>query len=366
MNSRNKLLTAFVLMILCASSMVMCCSYDSDASDDITGSGTPQDPYTRYYFSQFDYTGQQIFDLYRNLNGTYVLMGGTYGAYADIVDFDTNSNCTIKRSYAYYTSNSINFTAVGDASFTITYNTQPAKITVHVISEPFTPSHTVSFSSQGSVIHTQSVEEGSTATSYSPTLEGYTFGGWYTDTAFQTPFDFNTPINTDTTLYAKWIEKPVTITFYVEGEVHSTLQVPKGSVGVVYTPIMVEGIFAGWYYDSAMTQKYDATRSLDVDTNLYALGVPPLIFTSEPNASAVIAQVEYGTFFFDATESSGRYSILWDFGDGNTSTDPIAYNTYAEPGKYTVTLTITNIYGDSTTATYHVVYGENAAGGGGQ
>lgn len=217
------------------------------------------------------------------------------------------------------------------------------------------PSNTVSFSSEGSVIHTETVEPNATVQSYTPpTREGYIFDGWYTDTSFQIPFDFNTPITSDITLYAKWIENPVTITFMVEGNVHSTLQVPKGSVGVVYTPVMVEGIFAGWYYDDQFQRKYDATVPLNSDINLYALGVPPLIFTSEPTANATITPIYDGMVFFDATDSSGRYQIHWDFGDGNTSDEPIAYNNYTEPGRYTVTLTVTNIYGESATSTYEV------------
>lgn len=226
----------------------------------------------------------------------------------------------------------------------------------------------VSFSSNGSVIATQTLEPNGTATYVEPPArEGYTFAGWYSDEGYTSQYDFSSPVTSDITLYAKWIENPVTITFMVEGKVYSTLAVPKGSVGVVYTPVMVTGVFAGWYYDEGFTDKYDATRALDRDITLYAYGVPPLIFTSEPNASANIQQVSsYGMFFFDATDSSGRYQIEWDFGDGNTSTDAIAYNTYATPGVYTVTLKVTNIYGESSTTTYDVVYRDPAAEGGGR
>ena len=34
---------------------------------------------------------------------------------------------------------------------------------------------------------------------------GYTWGGWYTDTAWTNAFDFKTPITRDTVLYARWI-----------------------------------------------------------------------------------------------------------------------------------------------------------------
>ena len=36
-------------------------------------------------------------------------------------------------------------------------------------------------------------------------LDGYIFDKWYMDEAYDTPFDFNTPITRNTTLYAKWI-----------------------------------------------------------------------------------------------------------------------------------------------------------------
>ena len=44
----------------------------------------------------------------------------------------------------------------------------------------------------------------------------------------------------------------------------------------------------------------------------------------------------------------------WDFGDGNTSDDVLAYNSYSEPGVYTVTLTVTNADGVYAVQTYTV------------
>ena len=45
--------------------------------------------------------------------------------------------------------------------------------------------------------------------------------------------------------------------------------------------------------------------------------------------------------------STGADSYLWDFGDGNTSTDSDPIHTYAAEGDYTVTLTATNECGDA-------------------
>lgn len=44
-------------------------------------------------------------------------------------------------------------------------------------------------------------------------------------------------------------------------------------------------------------------------------------------------------------------TYLWDFGDGGTSTEQNPYHLYQEPGSYSVTLTITDEEGNSTTTT---------------
>ena len=58
----------------------------------------------------------------------------------------------------------------------------------------------------GSVIDAQLVMNGKTAKQpASPTKDGYTFGGWYSDEALTKPFDFSTNLITkNTVIYAKW------------------------------------------------------------------------------------------------------------------------------------------------------------------
>ncbi len=189
---------------------------------------------------------------------------------------------------------------------------------------------------------------------------GYKHIGWYVDETFVA---IGTAVaKTEShTAYSAWMAPQITITFYAEGKVYATLAVPKGTAGVVLTPVMVEGVFEGWYTDSAFTDKYDGTQTFNENTNLFAKGVPPLVFTSVPSATAAITSVSANMYYFDATDSTGRYAIEWDFGDGNTSTDPIAYNTYTDPGHYTVTLKITNLYGDTDTKTYGIDVGNVAS-----
>lgn len=87
-----------------------------------------------------------------------------------------------------------------------------AKWTEDVQTPPVPTSYTVSFnmSGHGTQITGQTVEDGGKVTKPAdPTASGYTFKGWYTDSTFQTEFDFNTAIHADTTLYAKWVTNSV-------------------------------------------------------------------------------------------------------------------------------------------------------------
>ena len=64
------------------------------------------------------------------------------------------------------------------------------------------------------------------------------------------------------------------------------------------------------------------------------------------------------TVTFDSTGTTDLdgavASYLWDFGDGTTSTSPNAQHTYAIPGKYVVTLTVTDNLGVRVTDTVSV------------
>ncbi|MBO5224448.1 MAG: InlB B-repeat-containing protein [Clostridia bacterium] len=104
-----------------------------------------------------------------------------------------------------------------------------------------------------------------------PTVDGYIFGGWYSDIEMVTPFDFTQKIKKETYIYVKWYKNP-TITF-----VHSVdgCTMLKDSVvynGVYSQPIMpeVEGYsFGGYYANEEMTQAYDFTKNITKDQTIY-------------------------------------------------------------------------------------------------
>ena len=181
-------------------------------------------------------------------------------------------------------------------------------------------------------------------------VDGFKHTGWYINGIFYPVGAYYTTTG-DVTAYSAWMTPSVTITMYVEGSVFATLAVPKGSSGVVFTPVNVDGIFTGWYYDSLFTNEYDPVAPINEDLVLYAKGVPPLTFTTDPiaNGDIVALDGQPGTISYRATDSMYYSSVLWDFGDGSTSTDLYATHYYAEPGSYTATLTVFNNYGSDTT-----------------
>ncbi|MEJ7785208.1 MAG: PKD domain-containing protein [Solirubrobacteraceae bacterium] len=81
----------------------------------------------------------------------------------------------------------------------------------------------------------------------------------------------------------------------------------------------------------------------------------------EPDASATANSPAH----FDNLSTPGDTPIrsyAWDFGDPgsgaeNTSTDPSPFHTYAQPGTYTVTLTVTDESGLTSTTTRDIVVG---------
>ena len=50
-----------------------------------------------------------------------------------------------------------------------------------------------------------------------PSEEGYTFAGWYTDTACTAVYDFSKPVTGDITLYAKWLVNVIGMNLHADG-----------------------------------------------------------------------------------------------------------------------------------------------------
>ncbi|MFC4305212.1 InlB B-repeat-containing protein [Cohnella boryungensis] len=139
-------------------------------------------------------------------------------------------------------------------------------------------SYTVSFNSNdGSAVAGQTVSEGYKATApEAPTLEGYVFSGWYSDSGLTNAYDFTTTVVTaNITLYAKWTVKQknrYTVSFNSNGGTEvAEKTVEEGAVATVPTAPTREGYtFAGWYSDSGLLSSYGFTAAVMESITLYA------------------------------------------------------------------------------------------------
>lgn len=95
----------------------------------------------------------------------------------------------------------------GDEKFDFDADTTNAPNVLELVAKWDINQYTVKFVSDHGSFADQTIEYGETIKTDKltiPTVEGYTFDGWYADEAHKTKFDFSTPITGDTKVYAKW------------------------------------------------------------------------------------------------------------------------------------------------------------------
>lgn len=140
--------------------------------------------------------------------------------------------------------------------------------------------YTVTFNSNGgSDVESQVVNYKGKASVKNPTKDNATFGGWYSDEGLTEKFELSTEITEDKTLYAKWDvieENNLTVTFkpnggkFGESTGDKIVQVESGKP-VESQVVTREGHdFDAWYSDEALTEKYDFTKVVTENLNLYA------------------------------------------------------------------------------------------------
>ncbi len=124
--------------------------------------------------------------------------------------------------------------------------------------------HKVTFNTLGgsAVAELPAVEYGATITApTSPTRAGWTFDGWYKDSAWNTAwnFDEDTMPDADLVLYAKWVVSEFTVTFesnggtavasYTKVQNNATISAPTAPTKTGYD-------FDGWYKEETLTNKW--------------------------------------------------------------------------------------------------------------
>ena len=147
---------------------------------------------------------------------------------------------------------------------------------------------TVTFNTGGgSAVPSQTILKGGKVTKPGdPWRVGYDFAGWYKNKSCTTVFDFDTAVNKDTIVYAKW-KGPINITVSfdtVGGSAVSSQSILKGDrVTRPSDPSRLGYDFIGWYRDRAFTEVFNFNESLYSDIVLYAKWDGPILIDVDFN-----------------------------------------------------------------------------------
>ena len=197
--------------------------------------------------------------------------------------------------------------------------------------------------------------------------DGRVFDCWLDDDGvkYEEGSQVKVKIGDEITLTASWIEPSSTITFWSNGSIYTSMAVNTGMTATPpEDPELVDMVFLGWFTDEACTQPFDWSSKISADMNLYAGWEEELCFTTDPVADGKVTKVDgiVGTYLFQVLDSSCAETVLWDFGDGTTSTQKTVTH-YFEPGEHTVTLTVYNSVGENTGEFHITVDGDESGSG---
>lgn len=137
------------------------------------------------------------------------------------------------------------------------------------------PVVTFNLKGHGKTPESQKLEVGGTATKpEDPEIDGWFFRGWHTDEECTTPFDFNTPVTSNITLYAKWEkDERRIVTFDTQGigVAPERQKIEEGEKAVEPEPPAESGYtFGGWYSNSSCTYAFDFDKPVTGHVTVYA------------------------------------------------------------------------------------------------
>ena len=151
------------------------------------------------------------------------------------------------------------------------------KFSIYAICYDF--GYTVNFNSNGgSAVASQSVKSGDKVVKPADPTKAYNvFVGWYSDALLTASYNFDTPVLSNMTLYAKWKIAPVTEYHTVSFDVNGGKPSPENQIVPKYgkatkpkSPSKSGYSFVGWYKDPDLKQKYDFSNQVVADMTLYA------------------------------------------------------------------------------------------------
>ena len=210
----------------------------------------------------------------------------------------------------------------GEQSYSASYADDVITMTYNDIALRFLRkvNYTVTFDTEGgSAVAALSVLNGKKATEpqQGPTLENKVFVGWYTDKEHKNLYNFNRPVTSNLTLYARYVDavegEEYTVTF-VSGEGATQIAQKQTVGGVLYAapaPEKEGAEFVGWWvshYGDAdkLTYKYNEQK-LYGDTTFYAVW----------KSDAPVVSVEQDSITWSAPGTVNNYTVVITGPDGS-------------------------------------------------
>lgn len=161
----------------------------------------------------------------------------------------------------------------------------------------------------GTLLNDVKVKRGTKAELPVPTRSGYVFAGWYLDNNFTTPFDADTVINRNYTLYAKWVpvdecrgieeDNCPCLKFY---DLDPTIWYHRG-VDYVLNRGMMIGVA-----DTQFAPDWDVTRAMLVTVLWRAEGKPAA-------ANTTFTDLEDGLYYVDAVKWAAANGVVNGYSD---------------------------------------------------
>ena len=227
--------------------------------------------------------------------------------------------------------------------------------------------YTVTYMCRTETYHTETVSYNTSTTApQNPNLIGFTFICWCKDSDGQQPFDFETPITEDITLYAK-VEAVATHTLHlvIDGVTTDTQINSNAVLSTITVPTKEGYTLVGWYTDANYQNAFDASTPITEDKTLYAyyqINTYTITFKNE-NTTVAIKTVEHNAKVTTPTAPSkaGHTFKGWStnattytaFDPANTPiTENITLYAFFDINQYTVTF----MNGNTTVATKTVDY----------
>ncbi|MGN0794635.1 MAG: InlB B-repeat-containing protein [Aristaeellaceae bacterium] len=164
-----------------------------------------------------------------------------------------------------------------------------------------------------------------------PTREGYAFGGWYKEPTCANAFDFETPVTSDITLYARWdiVRYAVTFDNNGHGVKPTDQQVNHGSTATNPGNLVEQGWqFDGWFAadageaydfstpvtaDVALTARWTALHKVSFNLNGHGAVIKPVTVADGGTVAAPAAPAASG-YAFTGWYTDSDCSAEYDFG----------------------------------------------------